>query len=110
MARAVVPGVVAGGELGGFPVPARVPRVPLRVLPRQAARCLVFVCEHPRSSGVEVQVGLGMRHLSQASRVLSKLEREGLVWTDRARAVAHSWRLTARGEALVAQLPGGFYD
>jgi hypothetical protein len=79
--------------------------------------CVACGSAHPGSSGAQVQPGLGMRHLSQASRLLIKLdqlliklEQQGLVHTDRSRRAPNAWRLTEQGRALLDGLPEGIYE
>jgi DNA-binding MarR family transcriptional regulator len=69
-----------------------------------SAHCLRFLAEHPGASSTQVRNGLGMRHLSQASRLLGRLERDGLADGHRERGHANAWTLTARGQALLNQL------
>ncbi len=80
------------------------------LLPRQVARCLAYVSRHPGSSGTVIQIGLGMRHLSQASRLLIRLEAQGLIFTDRSRRGLNAWQLTEQGQAVAEQLPEGVYE
>jgi AcrR family transcriptional regulator len=56
-------------------------------------RCLQHISEHPGCSGEEVRQALGFRHLSQASRLLVRLERDGLIARRRGRGGANAWRL-----------------
>jgi DNA-binding PadR family transcriptional regulator len=80
------------------------------VLPRQVARCLRYVAEHPGASSVEVQHGVGIRHPSQISRVLSRLERDGFMLTLRDRRSLNAWTVTDRGSAVLAELPEAIYE
>jgi hypothetical protein len=75
-----------------------------------ALRCVPYVSAHPGSNGVQVQLGLGMRRLSQASKLSMKLELQGLVHTDRSRRAPNAWRLTEQGRALLDGLPEGIYE
>jgi AcrR family transcriptional regulator len=75
-------------------------------LPYQAQRTLRYIQEHPGSSSQAVRHGLEFAHLSQASRILAKLERLGLAHTRRSPGKPHAWRLTPVGaEALRALAP-----
>lgn len=58
-------------------------------------RCLRYVGAHPGCSGEDVRRALGFGHLSQASRLLTRLEREGLVVRRRGRGGANAWRIAA---------------
>ena len=58
-------------------------------------RCLRYVGAHPGCSGEDVRRALGFGHLSQASRLLTRLEREGLVARRRGRGGANAWRIAA---------------
>jgi DNA-binding MarR family transcriptional regulator len=78
--------------------------------PRQSARCLRFVAEHPGASNTEIQDGLGIRHPSQVSEVLLRLERDGLAQTERGQRSLNHWELTEHGAELLAALPEGIYD
>lgn len=84
------------------------PTLTALVVSWQTARCLRFIRQHPGCSGVEVRRGLGMRHDSQVSRLLARLERDGLAAGEGSRA-PRAWRVTARGEAVLEALPEGFY-
>jgi DNA-binding MarR family transcriptional regulator len=81
-----------------------------RLLPRQAARCLRWIAAHPGSSSAQVQAGVGIRHPSQLSTVLLRLERDGLVGTERGRRALNAWRVTDQGRAVLEQMPEGLYD
>jgi DNA-binding MarR family transcriptional regulator len=78
--------------------------------PRQSARCLRFISEHPGASNTEIQDGLGMRHPSQVSEVLLRLERDGLAQTERGQRSLNQWELTGHGAELLEALPEGIYD
>jgi DNA-binding MarR family transcriptional regulator len=80
------------------------------LLPRQAARCLRFIAEHPGASNTDVQDGLGINHPSQVSEVLLRLERDGLAQTERGQRSLNHWELTAHGAELLEALPEGIYD
>jgi DNA-binding PadR family transcriptional regulator len=57
-----------------------------------------------------VQAGVAIRHPSQVSTVLLRLERDGLVETERGRRAMNAWRATDHGAAVLAQMPEGLYD
>lgn len=81
-----------------------------QVLSRQAARCLGYIAEHPGSSSAEVGSGVGIGHASQVSAVLLRLERAGLVHTDRGARALNAWEITGRGSELLGGLPEGIYE
>lgn len=81
-----------------------------QVLSRQVALCLRYVAEHPGASSVEVQHGVGIRHPSQVSRVLGRLEKEGLAFTARDRRSLNAWRLTEQGTEVLGELPEAIYE
>jgi AcrR family transcriptional regulator len=56
-------------------------------------RCLRYIGAHPGCSGEDVRRALGFGHLSQASRLLTRLEREGMVVRRRGRGGANAWRI-----------------
>jgi hypothetical protein len=68
---------------------------------------------HPGSSGTEVRRGASIRSASQTWALLARLEREGLLVNEsrgtHEKAWKNAWRLTARGEAVLAGLPQGMY-
>jgi hypothetical protein len=92
-------GLRAAGEWVSGPLP-----------PRQSARCLRFISEHPGASNTEVQDGLSIRHPSQVSEVLLRLERDGLAHTKRGQRSLNHWQLTDHGAALLDALPEGIYE
>jgi DNA-binding MarR family transcriptional regulator len=67
------------------------------ILSRLGASCLSYLAAHPGASGVAVRDALGMRHLSQTSRLLARLESQGLVRNHRPGGPANAWELTAAG-------------
>jgi DNA-binding MarR family transcriptional regulator len=79
------------------------------LLPRQSARCLRFISEHPGSSSAQVQAGVGIRYPSQTSNVLQRLERDGLVHSDRDRRSLNAWRVTDSGAALLGEIREDIY-
>jgi AcrR family transcriptional regulator len=58
-------------------------------------RCLRYIGAHPGCSGEDVRRALGLGHLSQASRLLKRLERAGLIVRRRGRRGANAWRIAA---------------
>jgi DNA-binding MarR family transcriptional regulator len=72
------------------------------VLSSLSSSCLRFLAEHVDASGSGVRDGLGMRHLSQTSRMLARLERDGLVERHRGGRENH-WHLTDRGQAVLKE-------
>ena len=58
-------------------------------------RCLRYIGAHPGCSGEDVRRALGFGHLSQASRLLKRLERAGLIARRRGRGGANAWRIAA---------------
>jgi AcrR family transcriptional regulator len=58
-------------------------------------RCLRYIGAHPGCSGEDVRRALGFGHLSQASRLLKRLERAGLIARRRGRQGANAWRIAA---------------
>jgi DNA-binding MarR family transcriptional regulator len=62
-------------------------------LPEQ--RCLRYIGAHAGCSGEDVRRALGFGHLSQASRLLKRLERAGLIARRRGRGGANAWRIAA---------------
>jgi AcrR family transcriptional regulator len=61
-------------------------------------RCLRYIGAHPGCSGEDVRRALGFGHLSQASRLLTRLEREGLIARQRGRSGANAWRIPLQKE------------
>jgi predicted transcriptional regulator len=80
------------------------------LLSRQARRCLRWIAGHPGSSSAQVQAGVGIRHPSQVANVLMRLERDGLVHTDRGRRALNAWRVTDQGAVVMDEMPEGLYD
>jgi DNA-binding MarR family transcriptional regulator len=70
------------------------------LLSRLSSSCLRFLAEHDGASGSGVRDGLGVRHLSQASRLLARLERDGLL-EKQSRGRENHWHLTARGQEVL---------
>jgi DNA-binding MarR family transcriptional regulator len=74
-----------------------------------SAACLRFLAEHPAASGMSVRAGLSMRHLSQASRLLARLERQGLV-ENQPGARQNHWRLSELGQQVMSEQDPIFGD
>lgn len=70
------------------------------VLTRLSLSCLSFLCSHPGVSGTQVCEGLGVRHLSQVSRLLGRLETKGLVHNEPERH-GNVWTLTEAGRLVL---------
>jgi AcrR family transcriptional regulator len=64
---------------------------------------VLYLLAHPEACNVEIARAIGVRHESQMSRHLVRLERAGLVARHRA-GRANAWRLTARGEEAASAL------
>jgi hypothetical protein len=84
-----------------------------RVATHVELAALRHLAGHPGSSGTEVRRGAQIRSASQTWTLLARLEREGLL-VNESRALAertyrNAWRLSARGEAVLAGLPAGMY-
>jgi AcrR family transcriptional regulator len=89
----------------GPPVAALSSDAPLAwSIPYQAQRCLRYIAEHPGVSSQEVRKGLAIKHLSQVSRLLTRLDRRGLATTPRARGIAHAWSITSLGKRVLAAI------
>jgi DNA-binding MarR family transcriptional regulator len=72
-----------------------------QVLTRLSAAALSYLVLHPGASGTGVRNGLDMRHLSQASRLLHRLEEQGLVENQPGSGRESAWLITPAGlEAL----------
>lgn len=80
------------------------------LMSRQAARCLRYIAQHPDSSSVAVQDGVGINYPAQVSQVLLRLERGGLIQTPRGRRALNAWQLTDRGAETLRALPEGIYE
>jgi AcrR family transcriptional regulator len=72
---------------------------------RWARECLAFVAQHPGCSNRELAAGVGLAHPSQASNVLSRLERHSLLrkHSDGIGRV-NSWHITSYGHAILRTL------
>jgi DNA-binding MarR family transcriptional regulator len=72
------------------------------VLTRLSVSCLSFLSSHPGASGTQVCHGLGVRHLSQVSRLLARLEAKGLIRNEPA-GRGNAWSLTPEGREVLNQ-------
>jgi hypothetical protein len=80
------------------------------LMSRQAACCLRYIAEHPGSSSVAVQDGVGIGYAAQVSQVLLRLERGGLIQTPRGKRALNAWELTEKGSETLGALPEGIYE
>ena len=71
----------------------------------RALRCLA---EHPGLSGRAVGRELGIRHDSQTSTLLHRLQHDGLL-TKEPNGIASAWSVTQQGHTLLRDLPEGVY-
>lgn len=72
------------------------------VLTRLSVSCLSYLSSHPGASGTQVCQGLGVRHLSQVSRLLGRLEAKGLC-ANQPGARGNAWTLTPEGREVLNQ-------
>ncbi len=69
----------------------------------RSAKVLEVIAVVPGSSNVEISTHAGIRDQGQASKLLARLAREGLIENTRAvptKRITNAWRLTRKGEAL----------
>jgi hypothetical protein len=76
---------------------------------RSAVRIATLTCRRC-GMGVEGSRGLGIRHPSQVSRTLGRLERDGLAFNVRDRRSLNAWSLTQRGTEVLAEIPEAIYE
>jgi AcrR family transcriptional regulator len=71
----------------------------------RARACVLYVAEHPGASNRKIAVGIGIRHVGQASTLLSRLERLQVL-TKRAGGAGrpNAWMLSPQGEEVVRLL------
>jgi DNA-binding MarR family transcriptional regulator len=67
------------------------------------SQTLRFLNGHPGAANIDIARALDVRHESQMSRHLGRLERAGMV-TRRKEGRSNAWRLTARGEEAARTL------
>lgn len=72
----------------------------------RTVRCLVFIREHPGTSNREVAQGAEVPDEGQASKLLGRLEKLGLLVNSRPHGpgFTNRWRLTARGEQVLSSV------
>lgn len=72
-------------------------------------KVLSAIAENPRASNREIANAAGIVDQGQASKLLARLQRTGLIENSRRKAATkgepNSWRLTAAGERLQSELP-----
>jgi len=95
---ALVSAAIAGG-LGGAIATAELAGSRRSGLTPQAAACIELLVRRPGATASEVADALGIRHRSQASRLLVRLASEGLVASVPGHGRATSWRATVDGAA-----------
>jgi AcrR family transcriptional regulator/DNA-binding MarR family transcriptional regulator len=74
----------------------------------RTVRCLMFIGEHPGSSNREIAQGAEISDEGQASKLLTRLTRVGLVANTRAHGPGYPnyWTLTAHGEQVLSAVHG----
>jgi hypothetical protein len=102
----------ARAELGGEPAPAEEPS-PVALLPVRPTRRTVLVlraiARAPRSNNREVAQAAGVGDEGQASKLLARLERRGVienVGVGAARGEPNAWLLTPYGQRVVERIGG----
>lgn len=73
------------------------------VLTRLTISTLSYLSAHPGFSRAQIREGLGVRQVSQVSRLLGRLERRELVQSESG-AGESGWRLTVSGRELLNQV------
>jgi len=73
-----------------------------------SARTLRYLAEHPGSSSRTVGRALEIKHDSQTSTLLHRLQRDGLL-TNQPNGTATAWTLTQQGHRFLNDLPEGVY-
>lgn len=80
------------------------PRGPLDVrVTYRSAKVLEVIAVAPGSSNIEISAHAGIADQGQASKLLARMARVGLIENARAgqpRGITNAWHLTRRGEAL----------
>jgi AcrR family transcriptional regulator len=97
------PRISAASTLAAPPRSATVAQLLVTELTRQTVLHLVA---HPEACNVEIARAIGVRHESQMSRHLVRLERAGIV-ERRKEGRTNAWRLTARGHEAARSLREG---
>jgi AcrR family transcriptional regulator/DNA-binding MarR family transcriptional regulator len=74
----------------------------------RTVRCLLFIAAHPGSSNREIAQGAGIADEGQASKLLRRLTRIGLVANTKADGPGHPnyWILTPHGEQVLSAVQG----
>lgn len=96
------------GGSGAGPRRAADPRVVRpRVATRLERRALAYLAAQPGSNSEQVRAALSVRHFSQVSRLLARLQREELVVRPSRRAPGqrNAWRVTPLGERALDRDP-----
>jgi AcrR family transcriptional regulator len=86
------------------PAVAAGPDEPGLMVTELTGQTLQFLAGHPGAANVDIARAVDVRHESQMSRHLGRLERAGMV-RHRREGRANAWRLTARGKEAVRALP-----
>jgi AcrR family transcriptional regulator len=96
------PGTGAGASAGRL-----LERLNMRLTYR-TVRCLLFIGTHPGSSNREIARGAGIADEGQASKLLGRLTRAGLVANTKPHGPGHPnyWVLTPHGEQVLSAVQG----
>jgi AcrR family transcriptional regulator len=86
------------------PAVAAGPDEPGLMVTELTGQTLQFLDGHPGAANVDIARAVDVRHESQMSRHLGRLERAGMV-SHRREGRANAWQLTARGKEAVRALP-----
>jgi AcrR family transcriptional regulator len=95
-------GTLVGGDGGRL-----LERLDMRLTYR-TVRCLLFICENPGSSNREIAQGAEISDEGQASKLLTRLTRVGLVVNSRppGPGFPNRWALTAHGKQVLSAVRG----
>jgi AcrR family transcriptional regulator len=98
-----VPAKATGGGGGG----RLLERLDMRLTYR-TVRCLLFIGEHPGSSNREIAQGAEVPDEGQASKLLTRLDRLGLIANTRPHGPGYPnfWTLTSHGEQVLGAVQG----
>ena len=77
--------------------------------PSSTGQTLRYLNGHPGAANIDIARAVDVRHESQMSRHLSRLERAGMV-SRRKEGRANAWVLTARGEEAAHTLRDGRHE
>lgn len=106
--QAVARGVARGGANAYVtrwtPAAAAGPDEPGVLVTELTGQTLQFLAGHPGAANVDIARAVDVRHESQMSRHLGRLERAGMV-SHRREGRANAWNLTTRGKEAVRALP-----